>query len=212
MSKTKISKLSLVFVLLFGLAIPLVSAVSILPKEILDIFLLFGPSGICATEYINGRVQFILFLALGLLVLISVIYALLAAFKYIRSEGDPGEMEKAQKSIKAIFFGIAAMLIAIVGIVLVFVVFGATPTNPELFQVCITAPESDGCEACRTSTNDKLCNACEEAYKKICRDQRNNSLTDQELKELIEAAASAVDSTVVPTGGAPKCYTSVTKN
>jgi hypothetical protein len=149
----------------------------LLPSWLKEILFLLGPSGVCATDYINSRVQLALFLVLGGLVLISVVYALLAAFKYIRSEGMPDKMEEAQKSIKAIFFGIAAMIIAIIGIVLVFVIFGSRPTNPQLYQTCLNAPQSAGCTACKADTTQKLCDDCEAAYKQVCSDNRGKSVT-----------------------------------
>lgn len=185
MNKLKISTVAFVVFMMGIVVLPAVFAASLLPEQILDLLNLMGAGGICATDYINSRVQLVMFLVLGGLVLISVIYALIAAFKYIRSEGDPGEMEKAQKSIKAIFFGIAAMVIAIVGIVLVFVIFGAKPTNPELFQVCISAAESQGCKACRESTTDDLCVRCENAYQAACETNRGTDATDDEIMETI---------------------------
>lgn len=187
MKKFKISRFVILLIVLTTIGVPVVFAVSILPKEILELFDLLGPGGICAVQYVNSRLQFIMFLALGGLVLISVVYALIAAFKYIRSEGDPGEMEKAQKSIKAIFFGIGAMIIAIVGIVLVFVIFGAEPTNPELYQVCISAPQSPGCTACRENTDAQLCQDCEDRYTLVCNNHKNDETpaNDQQIKDEI---------------------------
>lgn len=182
MKKIKISSLALVVFVLGIVSLPAAFAASILPPQILELLNLMGTSGICATDYINSRAQFAMFLVLGGLVLISVIYALIAAFKYIRSEGDPGEMEKAQKSIKAIFFGIAAMVIAIVGIVLVFVIFGARPTNPELFQTCISAAESEGCKACREDVESDICTRCENNYQQVCEKYRGEQVSDSTIK------------------------------
>jgi len=156
-------------------------AISIFPPEIQAIIDLLGPGGICASKYIGERAQLALFMVLGGLVLISVIYALLAAFKYIRSEGNPDKMEDAQKSIKAIFFGIAAMIIAIVGIVLVFAVFNATPTNPEIFQTCLQASDSEGCKACRKSTNDPLCKICEDSYDVVCKANQGKNVKLEDI-------------------------------
>ncbi len=156
---------------------------SVFPPELLALLNITGPSGICAADYINSRARLALFMVLGALVLISVVYALLAAFKYIRSEGDPGKMEEAQKSIKAIFFGIAAMIIAIIGIVLVFVIFGAKPTNPNIFQTCINASSSEGCKACQRSVDDPVCQACEADYARVCTESNGKSLTYEEIQD-----------------------------
>jgi heme/copper-type cytochrome/quinol oxidase subunit 2 len=110
-----------------------------------------------------------LVLALGGIILVAVVYAIIAAFKYVTSQGESGKMEDAQKSIKAIFIGVAAMIIAIVGVIIVFAVFGAKPTNPDLLQTCISAPTSAACEVCRKSGDTGLCKSCEDAITAYCR-------------------------------------------
>lgn len=152
----------------------MVSAQTFLPDDIQQIFDLLGEGGSGAAAFVVSRVQLALFIALGVVVLVAVIYALLAAFKYIRSQGDPGEIEEAQKAIKAIFFGLAALLIAIVGIVLVFVFFGADRPEPILIQTCISAPNSVGCSSCQANTENSTCLFCEEVYAAVA----NGSLPD----------------------------------
>lgn len=138
---------------------------SLLPQQIVEFFELFGAGGSGAAPFITGRVRLALIIALGLIILVAVVYSLLAAFKYIQSQGDPGKIEEAQKAIKAILMGVAAMLIAIVGIVLVFVFFGTGFEDPSLTQTCISAPNSLGCNACLTDgINDAKCLECEAAY------------------------------------------------
>lgn len=150
-----------------GMLLP-ARAQNLLPPQITDIFGLLGVGGSGAAGFVTSRIQLGLVLALGAVVLISVVYAILAAFKYIQSQGDSGKIEEAQKAIKAIFFGIAAMLIAVVGIVLVFVFFGASRPNPELTQVCLSAPGSKGCNACKTlGIEDTGCKACEDIYTQV---------------------------------------------
>ncbi len=139
---------------------------SFLPKQIIDLFNLMGQDGAGTAGFITGRVRTGLFIALGILILVAVVYALLAAFKYIQSQGDSSKIEDAQKAIKAIFMGIAAMMIGIVGIVLVFVFFSASQPAAELFQTCISAPNSVGCEDCKEngSVVGGICASCEEQY------------------------------------------------
>lgn len=138
---------------------------SFLPEQITEIFNLMGRDGSGTAGFITGRVRTGLFIALGILILVAVVYALLAAFKYIQSQGDAGKIEDAQKAIKAIFMGIAAMMIGIVGIVLVFVFFSASQPDTRLYQTCLSAPNSVGCEDCKTNGPDGAsCAACETAY------------------------------------------------
>jgi fumarate reductase subunit D len=143
---------------------------SFLPDQIITIFDLLGPRGTGTAEFIVSRVRVGLFIALGVIIVVAVIYALLASFKYIQSQGDPGKIEEAQKAIKAIFYGIAAMMIAIVGVILVFVFFGANPVEPNLYQTCLSAPNSLGCDSCRAEgINGGNCRTCETLYSQVAR-------------------------------------------
>lgn len=140
---------------------------SLLPEEITNFFDLFGEDGSLTTVFVTSRVRVALVIALGILVLVAVVYSLMAAFKYIQSQGDPGKIEEAQKAIKAIFMGVAAMMIGIVGIVLVFVFFAVTRPDASLFQVCLSAPSSSGCASCMQvdGSDPTLCEKCEEEYR-----------------------------------------------
>jgi fumarate reductase subunit D len=139
---------------------------SLIPDSILRIFELLGTDGRQSASFISSRIRVGLIIALALLILIAVVYALLAAFKYIQSQGDPGKIEEAQKAIKAIFYGVAAMMIGIVGIVLVFVFFSASRPDASLFQTCISEPNSYACTTCvdEDASNDTVCSACEDKY------------------------------------------------
>ncbi|KXK26786.1 MAG: hypothetical protein TR69_WS6001000807 [candidate division WS6 bacterium OLB20] len=170
------------FLVLFVTMPAAVSAQSLLPDQIGDIFNLLGPEGSGSANFVTSRVQLGLVLALGAVVLIAVVYAIMAAIKYIQSQGDAGKIEEAQKAIQAIFFGIGAMLIAIVGIVLVFVFFGANRPDPALYQVCLSAPNSAGCESCLNNDaatdadgtySNTLCGQCEAAYDCLARNGSN---------------------------------------
>jgi hypothetical protein len=126
-----------------------VSAASWLPKQIQDLFDLMGPGGSGTTGFATSRVQMLLLLGLGALVLAAVVYAAMAALKYIQSQGDPGKIEEAGKAVKAIFTGLAVLMVAIVGIVLVFVFFGTGLFDSSAYQVCASAADSPGCIACK---------------------------------------------------------------
>jgi uncharacterized membrane protein len=145
----------------------LVFANTLLPDPLQEIFDMLGPEGSGSVQFIASRVQLALFIAIGLLVLVAVIYALISSFKYIRSQGDPNEIEQAQKAIKAIFFGLAAMMVAIIGIVLVFVFFGVSLPQTDVYQVCVSAPASVGCQRCKQDKTINTCIFCEEAYKSL---------------------------------------------
>jgi hypothetical protein len=118
---------------------------SLLPPLINDLFKSFGIGGSGIAGFVTGRAQFLIYAVFGIIILVAVAYAVMAGIKYIRSEGDPGKIEEAQKSIKAIMMGIAAIFVAIIGIVLVYVVMGQNMVSPDLPQVCLSAGGSVGC-------------------------------------------------------------------
>jgi heme/copper-type cytochrome/quinol oxidase subunit 2 len=193
MKKVRLKLSSLVLVGLGVVSlVSVVNAVGLLPEVILKLLGIVGPGGICASTWIQSRVQFVMILALGGVVLVAVGYALMAAFKYISSQGESGKMEEAQKSIKAIFIGIAAMLIAIIGIVLVFAVFGASPSDPNLYQTCINAPQSKACADCRDKAGDP-CKACEDAIVKYCQSDKPSQLDNDASWDEIKTAASLTE-------------------
>lgn len=117
--------------------------------------------------YFSSRIRTALTIALALLILVAVVYALLASFKYIQSQGDPGKIEEAQKAIKAIFYGIAALFVGIIGIVLVNLFIGSTTETPVLYESCFQAPGSTACDVCTADGDDgsNLCYRCEMYYK-----------------------------------------------
>lgn len=157
---------------------------SFLPDNIANIFDLLGEGGSGTAGFITSRVGTALFFALGVLVLFAVVYSLIAAFKYIQSQGDPGQIEEAQKAIKAIFFGIAAMFIGIVGIALVFVFFVSDQPDPSLFQTCLSAPNSGGCGSCKDAGSvdspANECYQCELWYEAVARNINNTTLSTLE--------------------------------
>jgi hypothetical protein len=125
-----------------------------LPDTIENIFDILGDEGTGTNEFAQSRVQTALLIFLAVLVIAAVVYSAIAALKYIQSQGDPGKIEEAGKAVKAIFIGLAVMLLSIVGIVLVFVFFGAEFFGAESYQTCLSAANSKGCIACKASTDN----------------------------------------------------------
>lgn len=187
--------------LLFSMGgfVNLVSAQGFLPEPIQNLLDLLGPGGTGTAEFVQSRISALLLIFLGIIILLAVVYTAFAALRYIRSQGDEGEVTEARKGIEAIFQGIAVMLIAIVGIVLIFVFFGAELFSPSLYQTCVAAANSQGCNACTASdgglpenwddvkfqanapamlaafpavptTNRAVCSVCEYAYFSASRD------------------------------------------
>lgn len=184
--KNILAKTFLAISMVFAMGTSVYAVGDLIPEPLLKLFKMLGPNSVCGVDYVVSRVQVVLYLVLGGLVLLSIIYAIAAAYKYIRSAGDPGEMEKAQKSIKAIFYGIAALILTILGIVVIYAVLGAEPTNPQLFQTCLSAPDSKGCEACQESINNPICSKCEQQYKLACAKYRETGDDDAALMEIID--------------------------
>lgn len=55
---------------------------------------------------------------------VAIVYTFIAAIKYIRSEGNEQKVEEAKNAVKAVLFGVGAMFVAILGIVLITALFG----------------------------------------------------------------------------------------
>lgn len=141
------------------------STSSFMPKIIQDLFDTLGQNGGGVAGFITTRAQFAIYFVLGLIILVAVAYSIMAGIKYIRSEGDPGKIEEAQKSIKAILMGIAAIFVGIIGIVLVMVIFGSSLPTGGLPQVCLSAGESVGCKYYNNNgIDDVVVQWCEEVY------------------------------------------------
>ncbi len=136
----------LMSVVTFGL-VSTARAQSLLPESIQDLLSGWNDAD-TVTERITGFIRLGLTLAFGAVVLVAVLYAILAAIKYIRSQGDAGQVEESNKAIKAIFQGVAAMFIGIIGVVIVFFIFDVALPDPSLPPICTVCPESESCRLC----------------------------------------------------------------
>ncbi len=76
-----------------------------------------------------SSVMTIMFIAVFI---VAVFYTFMAAIKYIRSEGNEQKVEEAKNAVKAVLFGVAAMFIAIIGILLINAFFGGTSSTTGL--------------------------------------------------------------------------------
>lgn len=91
---------------------------------------IFGINSICGS-FDSGRVttgvsqwiQFGLTLVFVGIIVVSIFYVISAAIRYIRSEGDESKVKDASKAIKAVFVGLAALFIGLIGIVIILAVF-----------------------------------------------------------------------------------------
>ncbi len=134
---------------------------SLIPQFIQDIF---NSAGNNPADYITARVRLGIIIGLMGVILVSVVYSILASIKYASSQGDEGKVAEAKKSIQAILSGIAALFIAIVGIILVLVFFRVSTPVTQVYNFCITAPDSDACQSCTngSTANTQGCTtACE---------------------------------------------------
>lgn len=92
----------------------------------------FGINSLCGTidnnttgATIRSTFNLIVSLIFVAIIIFSIYVIIKAAIKYIRSEGDPAKIEEAQKAIKAVFVGIAALFVGLIGIIVVIAFFGA---------------------------------------------------------------------------------------
>ncbi|MFC1780497.1 hypothetical protein ACFLY9_02285 [Patescibacteria group bacterium] len=82
-------------------------------------------------DYVNNRVKAALTVLFIVVFIIAIVYSALAAIKFISSQGDASKLEESKGAVKAILMGFAAMLIAIVGLLVVLWVLGASSTPGE---------------------------------------------------------------------------------
>ena len=119
-----------------GLASPVYAqADTWIPDYIQNILSAFGFAGGSGNPMptIRSRLQWGLTILFVIVFIVAIVYSALAAIKFISSQGDSGKLEESKAAVKAILFGFAAMLIAIVGIfVVIWALGGGTDIETEL--------------------------------------------------------------------------------
>ncbi|GIW58875.1 MAG: hypothetical protein KatS3mg086_160 [Candidatus Dojkabacteria bacterium] len=88
----------------------------------------FGNSsgGADAVNDLISLAQFGLTLVFVGIIAIAVYVVIKASIKYIRSEGEQEKVVEAQKAIKQVFAGLAALFIGLIGLVIILTIFNAT--------------------------------------------------------------------------------------
>lgn len=76
-------------------------------------------------EQLGAFVRFALSLIFIGIIVVAVFYIIKASIKYIRSEGDEGEIEASTKAIKSVFIGLGVLIAGIVGLVVLIAFIGA---------------------------------------------------------------------------------------
>lgn len=76
-------------------------------------------------DTVESLVRFALSLIFIGIIAVAVFTIIKAAIKYIRSEGDEAKIGDSQKAIKAVFMGVAALLVGIIGLIIILAVFDA---------------------------------------------------------------------------------------
>lgn len=94
-----------------------------------------GTAGQTGTDVANSAantIQLLLSLIFVGIIIVAVYIIIKAAIKYIRSEGDESKVKEAQKAIKTVFVGVAALFVGILGIVLILAFFQVTGGTEDL--------------------------------------------------------------------------------
>lgn len=79
-----------------------------------------------------NTIQLLLSLIFVGIIIVAVYIIIKAAIKYIRSEGDETKVKEAQKAIKTVFVGVAALFVGILGIVLILAFFQVSGGTEDL--------------------------------------------------------------------------------
>jgi quinol-cytochrome oxidoreductase complex cytochrome b subunit len=77
-------------------------------------------------DSVEGIIRFLLSLIFIGIIGVAIFYIIKSSIKYIRSEGDEGKVQESQKAIKAVFMGVAALMVGIIGLVVILALFNAT--------------------------------------------------------------------------------------
>ncbi|KXK26072.1 MAG: hypothetical protein TR69_WS6001001366 [candidate division WS6 bacterium OLB20] len=153
-----------VFALLHAGVFPVAAQESVLPDELARIIERF-PGGAGLVDFVTDNIRLLITVMWIALVLASVIYAGIAAFKYVTSQGDAGKIEEAQKAVKAIWMGVAAFFVSIIGMVVIVAIAGGSLAT-TVYETCILASGSEGCDVCNEQgiVEGNLCEYCEDEY------------------------------------------------
>lgn len=87
-----------------------------------------GPAGTTTRFVLNLLTNGLILLFTGIII-VAIVYSALAGLKYIRSQGEAEKIEEAQNALKAVFIGVAAVFVGIIGVILISGIFvnqGAT--------------------------------------------------------------------------------------
>ncbi len=116
-------------------------------------------SGNDVTLKIADRARVFFVILFAFVVIIAVWYTILASIKYIRSQGEAGEIENSQKAVQAVLVGIAILFIGLMGIAVVLLFFESALSWFVPHSVCIEYPEGAGCYACQNQGSGAIDNA-----------------------------------------------------
>ncbi|HEC65758.1 MAG TPA: hypothetical protein ENI23_10710 [bacterium] len=95
-------------------------------------------------DTITSRIRLGLMIGLGAIILVAIVFSMIAAFKYISSQGDETKVVEAKKAVQSILVGVAVLFISIIGIFLIFTFFGVSSPDAGLCEACIDDnPDND---------------------------------------------------------------------
>ena len=115
--------------LLFGMANPVAAQDDWMPEWLATLIDNLDLDGEGPVGTIKGLVQWGIMVLFAVVFIVAVIYSALAGIKFITSQGDASKLEESKGAVKAILLGFAAMIIAIVGIFIIFWIFNVSPNT-----------------------------------------------------------------------------------
>ncbi len=102
-------------------------------------------SGVTDPSAATSFIRFLLSAVFVGIIIISIYVVIKSALKYIQSEGDDKKIGEASKAIKAVFIGIAALFVGVIGIIIVLAFFKATGAlktedTPDIIDNLLSTP------------------------------------------------------------------------
>lgn len=160
----------------------------------------------------SNRVRVFFVLMIGAFLLIVIFYIIKGLMDFSRDEAK--EIGDAGKIMQKQFIAVAGVFIAVIGVAVILVFFGASIFQWTPHPTCIDNANSYGCWACNhQDTNDlnlKICNACnakldlmlfEDGTKRIlCSsntlDSNDKTMTDKEMRDKLKSNETDINSNI----------------
>jgi len=89
-----------------------------------------------STKFVIGALTNALILLFVFVIIAAIIFAILAGFKYIQSQGDAEKVKEAQEALKSVLIGVATVFLGVIGVVIISGIFTSSNTDTVRRAFC----------------------------------------------------------------------------